>query len=84
MGIIRRDYYKKGTWNAVSDLDGQKRKACDMRMMWNGLFVGKEEWNPRQPQDFVRGRTDNTARAPVRNIEPGTAPITPFTNSDFL
>lgn len=84
MGIIRHDRYKRGSWNVISDLDGQKRKVEDCAMMWNGLFVGKEEWNPRQPQDLLRGRPDNPARSPVRNIEPQVAPLTPFTNSDFL
>jgi hypothetical protein len=84
MGIIRRDYYKRGSWNAISDLDGQKRKSSDMRMQWNNLWVGTEEWSPKQPQQDLRPRPDQPARSPVRNIEPQTAPITPFTNSDFL
>jgi len=84
VGIIRRDTYTKGQWLAISDLDGQKRKSGDMRMQWNNLWVGKEEWSPKQPQQDLRPRPDNPARSPVRNIEPATAPITPFTNSDFL
>jgi hypothetical protein len=84
MGIIRRDYFKRGSWNAISDLDGQKRKSSDMRMQWNNLWVGTEEWSPKQPQQDLRPRPDRPARSPVRNIEPQTAPITPFTNSDFL
>lgn len=78
MSIIKRDYFKKGDWNAISDLDGMKRKASDMRMMWNNAFVGKEEWNPKQPQQEIRARPDNPARTPVRNIEPGNLVITPF------
>ncbi len=84
MSVIRRDYYKRGNWNAVSDLDGMKRKSGDMRMMWNNAWVGKEEWNPIQPQQIIRARPDNPARSPVRNIEPTTAPITPFTVDDFV
>ena len=84
MGIINRDYYKRGNWNAVSDLDGQKRKVSDMRMMWNNAFVGKEEWNPIQPQQIIRPRLDRPARSPVRNVEPVSDPITPFTYSDFV
>lgn len=84
MSIITRDYYKRGAWNAVSDLDGQKRKSSDMRMQWNNLWVGKEEWSPKQPQQDLRPRPDHPARSPVRNVEPQVAPVTPFTNSDFL
>lgn len=84
MSIIRRDYYKRGSWNIVSDLDGMKRKVEDCRMMWNNAFVGKEEWNPIQPQQTIRARRDNPARNPVRNVEPPNTPVTPFTNNDFV
>lgn len=76
MGIIRRDYHKRGSWNAVSDLDGQKRKASDMRMQWNNLWVGKDEWSPKQPQQDLRPRYDNPARYPIRATEPQTVPLT--------
>jgi len=84
VGIIRRDWYKRGAWNAVSDLDGMKRKSSDMKMQWNNLWVGTEEWSPKQPQQEIKPRPDHPARTPVRNVEPQVAPITPFTNSDFL
>lgn len=84
MGIITRDYWKKGNWNAVSDLDGMKRKSSDMRMQWNNLWVGKEEWSPIQPQQILRPRSDRPARSPVRNVEPPNTAVTPFTNSDFV
>ena len=84
MSVIRRDYYKKGAWNAVSDLDGMKRKSSDMRMMWNNAWVSREEWNPIQPQQTIRARRDNPARYPVRNVEPNPTAGPTFTNSDFL
>jgi hypothetical protein len=84
VGIIRRDRYQKGTWNAVSDLDGMKRKASDMVMMWNNAWVGKEEFNPIQPQQTIRARPDNPARNPVRNIEPTNLVLTPFETSEIL
>lgn len=84
MSIIRRDKYTKGQWLAISDLDGQKRKSGDMRMMWNGAWVGKEEWNPEQPQQQIRARPDNPSRNPVRNIEPTGSVIPPFTTNEML
>jgi hypothetical protein len=84
VGIITRDYYKRGNWNATSDLDGMKRKSGDMCMQWNNLWVGAEEWSPKQPQQDLRPRPDNPARSPVRNVEPQNVTITAFTNSDFL
>lgn len=76
MSIVRRDYYKRGSWNAISDLDGQKRKASDMRMQWNGLWVGKEEWSPKHPQQEPRPRLDRPARSPVRSTEPRITDLT--------
>jgi hypothetical protein len=82
--IIRREYYKKGDWNAVSDQDGQKRKASNMRMQWDNLWVGIDEFDPRHPQLDLRPRPDNPSVPIVRNIEPQTAPITPLTVSEMI
>lgn len=84
MSVTKRDYYKRGSHNIISDLDGMKRKVEDCRMMWNNAFVGREEWNPIQPQQIIRPRLDRPARSPVRNVEPVSDPIIPFTNSDFI
>ena len=84
MGIIRRPYFKKGSHNIVSDLDGMLRKVEDCRMMWNSAFVGREEWNPMHPQQILRVRPDRPARYPVRNVEPPNTSVEPFTDSDFV
>jgi len=54
----RANFYRSGTNNVESDRDGMKRKANDCRMEWNGFFVGKDEWERRQPQDLLRGFPD--------------------------
>ena len=55
-----------------SDLSGFKYPKSQMRMMWNGLYVHKSEWEPRQPQDFVKPiRTPNA----VKNARPHTSPV---------
>jgi len=77
MGIIKRDRYKRGSWNVISDQDGQKRKIQDMRMQWDGLLVGKEEFDPKHPQLEIRARPDQPSRYPVRNTEPGNLVIVP-------
>jgi hypothetical protein len=51
----RRDYYKKGDWNAICYVCGFKRKASEMKLRWDGVYTCKEDWEIRQPQDFVRG-----------------------------
>ena len=61
MGIIRRDRYVKGTHNSVSDDSGQKYKRKDMRLTWDNLLVGIDEWYPKQPQLIIRPRPDRPA-----------------------
>ena len=84
MSIIRRDFYKKGAWNATSDQDGQKRKSTDMMMQWDNLWVGRDEFDPKHPQLELRPRPDNPSRTPVRNTEPGNLVLTPFTNNEIV
>lgn len=67
-----RDYYKKGDWNCICDVCGFKRKASEMQQRWDGVMVCREDWEPRQPQDFVRGVGDAMA-------VPFTRPDTPPT-----
>ena len=34
---------------------GRKYKSNEIRKRWDGLLVCDEDWEPRHPQDFVRG-----------------------------
>ncbi|MGH7745394.1 MAG: hypothetical protein ACREQ5_11470, partial [Candidatus Dormibacteria bacterium] len=45
----------KGQYNAICDVCGFMRKSGEIKLRWDGLMVCKEDWEPRQPQDFVRG-----------------------------
>lgn len=54
----QRDWYKKGTYNAICYVCGFKRKADEMKLRWDGVYVCKEDWEIRQPQDFVRGQPE--------------------------
>lgn len=38
---------------------GFKIRASDSKKEWTGRIVRKASWEPRQPQDFVRGVTDD-------------------------
>ena len=53
------DRYVHGDFNVISDRSGFKLKRSECRREWNGLLVGKDEWEPRHPQDFVRGVKDD-------------------------
>ena len=50
--------YDSGDWNAICDSCGKKLKASLLLKRWDGLMVCKSDWEPRQPQDFVRAKAD--------------------------
>jgi len=57
------DEYVHGAWNAICDRCGFKYKSFQLRAEWNGLRTcdGPNTngcWEPRHPQDFVRGVKD--------------------------
>ena len=63
---LHRDEYVHGDHNVICDRSGFKVKASQTRMEWNGLRVRIEDWEPRHPQDFVRGRADRQTVADAR------------------
>lgn len=50
--------YRPGRHLVVCDRTGFVIYDDDARKEWNGLLVRSESWEPRHPQDFVRGRVD--------------------------
>jgi hypothetical protein len=66
----RLDEYRHGDHNSISDRTGFKVKASELRPEWTGNYVESRHWEPRHPQDFVRGIRDNPA---VDNPRPGPA-----------
>jgi len=46
-------------FNVICDRCGFKVKAYNTRTEWNGLRVCLDDWEPRHPQDFVRGVNDD-------------------------
>lgn len=54
----RADFWKKGQWLVICDICGMKFHSGSLRERWDGLMCCKEDWNIRQPQDFVRGIPD--------------------------
>lgn len=65
----RADYYKHGDTNALCMQCGFKFKGSELTMRWDGIWVCSECWEPRHPQDFVRGVKDTQVPA-VRSPEP--------------
>jgi hypothetical protein len=67
--------YVKGQWNAVCDQCGFEYKSNQLRMQWNMLRCcsgpGTNEcWEPRHPQELMKGRRDSQAPAWVRPPPP--------------
>ena len=56
------DYLKLGDWNAVCYECGAKFKASMLVQNWKKAYVCSQCFEPRHPQDFVRGVPD--AQAP--------------------
>lgn len=59
-----------GAWKAVCDRCGKRLKSHDLRKEWTGLRVCSSCWEPRHPQDFVKGRVDRQAPPWVRPEQP--------------
>jgi hypothetical protein len=57
----RADFWKRGAWLAICDICGQKFHSTSLKERWDGLMCCRQDWNPRQPQDFVRGIPDPQA-----------------------
>lgn len=55
------DYFAPGDWGAICQACGRKVKASELRKRWDGFYVCEREYEPRQPQDFVRAVPDNQA-----------------------
>lgn len=63
--------YVAGQWNAICDRCGFKYKSSRIRKEWSGLRVcsgpGTNDcWEPRHPQDSLRGKPDHQAVAWAR------------------
>jgi hypothetical protein len=61
--------YDHGNWIADCDICGRKYKANELIKRWDGLMCCEDDWEIRQPQDFVRGVAD-TQIAPWLRPEP--------------
>ena len=58
--MANADYLKfDGDWNALCDRCGFKHKASTLKEEWTGFMVCKTCYEPRHPQDFVRGVKDD-------------------------
>lgn len=55
----RADHLELGTHNALCDRCQRKYKANQLKKEWTGWMVCDRCWEPRHPQEFLRGRKEN-------------------------
>jgi len=70
--VGRADFLKLGDSNAICDTCGFKYKHSDLRMDWRGLMLCDKCWEPRHPQEFLRGIPDNPKQ---ENPRPDPNPV---------
>jgi len=58
--------YLSGNWNATCDVCGKKLKASTMVQRWDGFMVCRDDFESRQPQDFVKVPKEKIAVAWTR------------------
>jgi len=63
----RSNFLKKGSWNVICDRCGGKFKAEKVQLEWDNLYVCKDCYEIRQPQDFTRGYIDRQVAPFVRS-----------------
>jgi hypothetical protein len=66
------DYLRNGDWNAICDRCGCKFKFSQLKLEWDGLYVCTANgcWEPRQPQDYVKGVMDDMSVPVSRPDQP--------------
>jgi hypothetical protein len=64
----RKLFYKPGSYYVADDRTGFPQRAERTRKEWNGLRVDESVWEPRQPQDLVKGVTDKQSVPDARPL----------------
>lgn len=65
-----------GDWLAICDSCGRKFYASELRRRWDGYMVCDDDFEERQPQDFVRAVPDHQRVAWTRS-EPSDVFVVP-------
>lgn len=71
------DRYRKGGFWRADDLDSARRRNYDTFKEWNGAIVGRDNFEPRQPLDFLKGIPD------VQTVPDARPPSEVFTGPFF-
>jgi hypothetical protein len=63
------DSYIPGDWYLVCDECGLDFRRSDMRKRWDNAWVCEKDWEPKHPQEFVRGIAEKI-RVPIARPVP--------------
>lgn len=55
---MAKNTFNSGEFNLYCDVCAKKIKASEAKHRWDGLIVCANDWEPRQPQDFVKAKID--------------------------
>lgn len=65
-----KNTYISGQFNVICDVCSKKIKAEDAKQRWDGFIVCPDDYEERQPMDFVRARQDKISVPYTRPIPP--------------
>jgi hypothetical protein len=80
----KADHYIHGDYNIICDRCGFKIKRSEALKTWDNLLVCKKDWEPRHPQDFVRGKADRQRVADARPDTVSNMSVTTVKVAGFL
>lgn len=63
-------HYRPGSFYRTDDRTGFPQRAENTRKQWNNLIVDESVWEPRQPQDLVKGVKDDQTVNDARPLAP--------------
>lgn len=76
MRVQRNRRAPKGSWKMQCDLTGTVYYSPEMTKQWNNLWVGRDVYEPRNPQDFpIITKERNMVGLHPLVPSPGTEPV---------
>lgn len=72
-------YIRKGENNVDCPVCGFKKKSGEMVRRWDGVYVCREDWEVRHPQDLLRITEENSSVLfSYGDDDYDKTPVTPF------
>jgi len=75
-----RNTHRRGDWLMVDEESGHVGYRSEMRKIWNGTYRRIKSFETRQPQEFIKAKTDPKALTAVRirEISASANPVIPL------